>query len=431
MACAVHPRRSSIFIVSGQIVDELDTRDGSLRYRIISDLAEPIVRLEVCTGSRGHEYLLLLSAANELRVWDIESRFHLSAVRLGGGGEAGAPAGPGISLLAASTGHDRCVLFYARAGGWQVEALHLQRQLEKPGSPALLSVVEPKSFSGKAAVTALAVHPTLPLLASGTAEGTVTVHACPFLEPIGGAAAAGGGGAAAAAALPQPPPPPASAPAPTQQARLLFTACVNPEVALASGRVQRPPAAASAASVGAAALGSPALADTVVALAWHPTLPLLAALDACGRLLVWRVGHTTLDARHALLALRSFTVPSTVPEEYPRVGTSLLLHATLPYVYTCSHTPSQPHLPPHIGAWCYAHAALPAQPSPVAPALAALLTLASEEPYAAATAHLCLPPCLLPLGRGGGGGRGVGGGQGHCRVPPCGRCGRAGREGGG
>jgi hypothetical protein len=134
MACASHPHRASIFIVCGQTVDELDARDGTLRHRIISDLPEPIVRLEVCVGLRGHEYLLLLSAANELRVWDIEGRFHLSAVRLGGGGEAGSAAGAGISLLAASTGHDRCVLFYARAGGWQVEALHLQRQLEAAAS---------------------------------------------------------------------------------------------------------------------------------------------------------------------------------------------------------------------------------------------------------------------------------------------------------
>lgn len=77
VAACVHPHRRSAFIVAGQVVDEVDTRDGALIYRIISDLAEPIVRVEVSVGARGHEYLLLLSAANELRVWDIESRAHL------------------------------------------------------------------------------------------------------------------------------------------------------------------------------------------------------------------------------------------------------------------------------------------------------------------------------------------------------------------
>jgi hypothetical protein len=134
VAACLHPRRRSAFIVAGQVVDEVDTRDGTLISRIISDLTEPIVRLEVSVGARGHEYLLLLSAANELRVWDIESRAHLAAVNLnstaGAGADAGAAgAGAMIALFCASSFHERCVLFFSRGGSPLVEALHLQRQI--------------------------------------------------------------------------------------------------------------------------------------------------------------------------------------------------------------------------------------------------------------------------------------------------------------
>jgi hypothetical protein len=64
------------------VIDEIDTRDGSLVSRVISDLLEPIVRVEVSVGARGHEYLLLLSASGEVRVWDIEGRFFIAAVSL-------------------------------------------------------------------------------------------------------------------------------------------------------------------------------------------------------------------------------------------------------------------------------------------------------------------------------------------------------------
>lgn len=134
VAACLHPRRRSAFIVAGQVVDEVDTRDGTLISRIISDLTEPIVRLEVSVGARGHEYLLLLSAANELRVWDIESRAHLAAVNLNSTGGAGADAGAAgagamIALFCASSFHERCILFFSRGGSPIVEALHLQRQI--------------------------------------------------------------------------------------------------------------------------------------------------------------------------------------------------------------------------------------------------------------------------------------------------------------
>ena len=113
------------------------------------------------------------------------------------------------------------------------------------------------------------------------------------------------------------------------------------------------------------------------------------------------------DGRHVVLAARAYTVPSTVPEEYPRLGTSLLFHPTLPLVLAASHAPTVPTLPPHIGAWCYAHATLPPSASPVTPALATLMTAACEDPLTAATAHLYQPPALFPSAAGAGGGGGA------------------------
>jgi hypothetical protein len=89
-----------VFIASGQIIDEHDTRDGSLISRITSDLAgelslhtggtigysidnaaaDPVLRVEVSSSSKGQEFLLILSAANEMRVWDLETRVRCGAV---------------------------------------------------------------------------------------------------------------------------------------------------------------------------------------------------------------------------------------------------------------------------------------------------------------------------------------------------------------
>ena len=38
LAAAAHPTRRTIFFAAGQVVDELDARDGSLVSRILSDL---------------------------------------------------------------------------------------------------------------------------------------------------------------------------------------------------------------------------------------------------------------------------------------------------------------------------------------------------------------------------------------------------------
>jgi len=56
LACCLHPRRRTLFMVAGQVIDEIDTRTGSLVSRIISDLTEAIIRIEVIIGNKGHEY---------------------------------------------------------------------------------------------------------------------------------------------------------------------------------------------------------------------------------------------------------------------------------------------------------------------------------------------------------------------------------------
>lgn len=195
-------------------MDEIDVSDGTLVSRIISDLPDPILRLLVSTSDRGQEYLLLVSSANEVRVWDIESRLHLAAFVLGGL-RAKQTA---LVAAAATTGHSRCVLLYSKGGSSQVEAMHIQRQADRPGSATLLAVLEPKAADIKAAaVTAivgtcaprkassncirgllfspvsLPVHPILPLAAVGTAEGIVTVFLCGFMVEPRAAGEAGGG----------------------------------------------------------------------------------------------------------------------------------------------------------------------------------------------------------------------------------------------
>jgi hypothetical protein len=115
--------------------------------------ADPILHLTVSTSDRGQEYLLIISAANEVRVWDLESRFHLAAFVLGG------PRSKQTALVsyAATTGHGRCILLYAKGGSSQVEAVHIQRQAERPGSSTVLAVLEPKAADSKtAAVTSIA-----------------------------------------------------------------------------------------------------------------------------------------------------------------------------------------------------------------------------------------------------------------------------------
>lgn len=67
LAAAAHPTRRTVFFASGQVVDEVDSRDGSLVSRILSDLPDPICRLAVSTSDRGHAYLLLFAASNEVR----------------------------------------------------------------------------------------------------------------------------------------------------------------------------------------------------------------------------------------------------------------------------------------------------------------------------------------------------------------------------
>ena len=68
------------------------------------------------TSDRGQEYLLIVSAANEVRVWDLEARFHLAAFVLGG------LRAKQTALVAATvtTGFGRCILLYSKGGSSQV-----------------------------------------------------------------------------------------------------------------------------------------------------------------------------------------------------------------------------------------------------------------------------------------------------------------------
>lgn len=113
--CCLQTKRT-VFIAAGQVIDEIDVSDGTLVSRIASDLPDPVLRLLVSTSDRGQEYLLIISAANEVRVWDLESRFHLAAFVLGGL-RAKQTA---LVAAAATTGLGRCVLLYSKGGSSQV-----------------------------------------------------------------------------------------------------------------------------------------------------------------------------------------------------------------------------------------------------------------------------------------------------------------------
>jgi MFS family permease len=78
------------------------------------------------------------------------------------------------------------------------------------------------------------------------------------------------------------------------------------------------------------------------------------------------------------------------PEEQGRVATSLAFAGAAPRLYICSYAPDAPHLPPHIGAWCTAHPALPPLAGPVAPPLAVLMAAAATSPAMAYTGFIIM-----------------------------------------
>ena len=357
------------------------------------------------TSDRGHEYLLLMSATNEMRVWDIESRFHLGGVFLGGasgkagGGGSGSGLRAPLTAVATSHGHPKCVLFYAQAGGGGVGALHLQRQAERPGSTALLAVLEPKCVTTKhAAVTALAVHARLAFVAAGTADGILTVFSASFLGNsegyAGGAAHAAGGGqrvggdvgsdvttqvqhgssasggvASSSRALSvggSGPPHHATSGGGSKSSNniaptggvtgaaggvegpvrppIVFAAALSPEYAIVSSRIKR------VGPTGSSTSDSSGGAEPITAIVFHPVLPLVAAADAGGRIVVWRIG-TTAQQAHAVIASRDRAVPET-PDGSPRLVSSLLFHAVLPRLTSLSFSPMDGQLPPLLQAWC-------------------------------------------------------------------------------
>jgi len=432
-----------MFVVAGQVVDELDLRDGSLLYRILSDLPDPILRIEVTTSDRGHEYLLLLSAASELRIWDLENRFFLAGVglstpaRLGRAGGRGGPLPslPPVAVWTASQAHGRCTLLFSRAGSAHAEALHVQRQVDKPGAHTVIAVLEAKGATSKAsAVSSISVHPhpSLPLVALGTSDGIVSIFECPWLSdaedalkeaeaspgvggpppPMTGAGdgdadedgdrfdgdaprkGAGGRPIAGAPAAPKRVEP---TPSTASQSRLLFAAAVSPDVVAVHGRLRKQSTAAAIQAAVAAgqspdSVPTDSYYDMVTALTWHATLPVLAGADGTGRIVVWKVG--LVDGAHCVLAARDWCAPA-VPDDSPRIITSLLFHASLPRLLSLAYSPQSPGFAPSIAAWCTGHESLPPLPCPVTPALAAQLEAAVSDPASAGVAHLTVQPSLL------------------------------------
>ena len=454
LACCLHPRRRTLFLVAGQCVDEYDTLDGSHLHRIISDLPDPIVRLEVSVSDRGSEYLLLLSSNNDLRIWDIENRFHLAAVSLAGANSAqrraqatlaaqnsntsaGSTAAAIAALAAANSGsaggvssmcvtqfHSRCTLIFARLGSGVLECLHLQRQLEHPGSTLLIDVLETKAVTanpnsnsggGAAAVTAIAAHSKLSLVAAGTADGTITVFFAPFMSEtplvpkflatsdassIAGTISLVGGlntpsrNSVRGTASPTPASTSSttgsSSPSitPPTSSLVLFAAAINPDLAIVQGKLRR------------GGEGSVSY-DFCSTMAFHPTLPILAAADGNGRIVVFRIGGFSDPEGesdgipvHATIASRDWTAPNT-PSESPRIITSLTFHPTLPRLTSLAYCPQEPYLAPLIQSWCTAHSSLPPLQSPVTPGLAAAMVQAVQAPYAQAVAAFAQPPYLL------------------------------------
>ena len=455
--------RRTVFIAAGQVVDEIDARDGTLVSRIISDLpgalysahvastrfvaglisatpaprrrrltnrfADPIIRLETSSSNRGHEYLCLISASNELRVWDIETRGHVSALFLGGSPRARST----LTAVVASHGHAKSLLIYAQAGTGTVEVLHLQRQSRAPGFPALLAVLSPKiAHARSAAVTALACHSArgLPLLAAGTIDGIVTVYWCPAWEDAGGGAgrstgagdantsgataassagvamsssgdgaSSGGGGSSSKGGDAS-----AAAQSDARAKVTLFAAAVSPDIVLVGSKLRRQAGGPTAAVTSDAA-------EPVTALAFHPSLAMLAAADATGRIVLWSIAvpgggspsalvagkDERRAARHAILASRNGAVPDA-PDGSPRLVTSFVFHAAAPRLLSLSFAPQGAHYAPLIQAWCTAHPSLPPLRQPSTPALAATLAGLVGDPWAAAVAHVTQPPAILRHG---------------------------------
>lgn len=210
------------------------------------------------------------------------------------------------------------MLAFARQGSSAVDCLHVQRQLDHPGSSALCGRMEIKGLSSTATAVCIASHGLLPIVAMGSSDGCVTVATASFLQDPSALQLGLGPQAVQAAASKDP----------TGGVDILMVATVDPCVTLDQsgavtldpelaahsvggaaghrGRAGTQPSSSSALS-GAAAGGFPCVpmpstwaASSVCSLAFHPTLPLLAAADLAGHVAVWRIGVE--DPSHALVA---------------------------------------------------------------------------------------------------------------------------------
>lgn len=394
-------------------MEEFDSRDGLLIGRIVVDLFDPIVRIEVSVGRKGEEYLLILSAGNELRVWDLESNVFVSSVFLGNKPKnvpiTQQGVGAGISVSTTSNFHDRCLYLFSRVGTTAIEVLHIQHQTVRPGSTSLLGILEPKASQSKITpITSISVHPHLPLLAAGTADGTVTVWYFPLLSDtliqLANMDIEDNDGPSQGPLL-------ESSLTDTQMTShsntsgsraetaknsvsdysvILFATTMHPSVNIAGGKLKKN----TQENTVIPGVGVPEALSCVMVTTWHPTLPLLAAIDGSGHMVVWRVGLE--DGKHSVIASRSFCVPGLSQQEgHGRIATSILFDATSPRLTVVSYAPHNPVKPPHIACWSYAHVALPPLPCPVSPALYALLETLAQNPTFVLTGHLSLPPALL------------------------------------
>jgi hypothetical protein len=130
----------------------------------------------------------------------------------------------------------QCLVFYSRVKSPYIEVLPVDPTAKKPVQMDSVARLEPDPLQRRTgAVLAIAVHTgSFPFVAAGTADGCVSVWRCPFLSRLGSFHSSDG------------------------------------VVTFLSGE-----------------LGGK---DPVVAVAFHPTLPLLAGADASGHVIIWRLG---------------------------------------------------------------------------------------------------------------------------------------------
>jgi len=316
-------------LIDGNAVIHVCGVTGQVLKRIVSKSVSGIWKAHVATSNGGQALLCLLFSNSQCELWDAGTGSFLSAFPLGGVSKSSAARALLTSL--ATTAHDRPFLFSARTASGSIQVTNLLAAASALPSSGLVLNLEARSTASRKActVTSIAVHGSLPLVAAGTSDGVLTVWYAPFLrcESTAGRTTAdvraglrGGSGVPAAAAAATSPTSPTKARDPLAntgdaQHQCLFAAALSGGV-LASGKSQvlrddafHPSAPSAGAPASAAGAARPSTAPpsrataAVTALAFHPSVPVVAAADASGRVAVWHIGVT--DGAHFQLAASS------------------------------------------------------------------------------------------------------------------------------